>query len=346
MSAETISDHIENVLVIRHDGPFGPADPETIDRHIEGLQRPEVLQGRSLTVVESAATLEGTLAIFEKQKLEKGSLSGTLVDVAGGDGTLHDVYMAMSQLKLGPESPLTSIGGGGACCAATELHPDKESRYQPGNIFDGRSLDHSQLVITAEHESIAPDDERRQLSAVVFATFGFTAKMCRLFNQDEFRASIAGKSPETRLYEQAKMVNRDMKEMKKSGDDTVIEIEDNFGVRHLGELAIPNGKVMAAAFRFRGVRLLRPGYGRLEIAGVVDKRAIAKAAAMAALGIFDHQKPYGIQEFIATKADESDIEVEVDGEAHQYPSGTKFRIEQAPSNVSLLTTDKEFAKAA
>lgn len=329
MALETLDSQVERIVVIKQDNEYGPANPELIEKRIDYWGDERIRDGRPYVVLPSKPTLEAT----EKLLLDNQVDSRTLIEVLGGDGTFHMVIDA--QEALGLDNPDSHPGGGGAICIARDLIESKEHREKPHEIFSNLAVPHRQLLIDADHTSLAKNDPRRRFRAVGFFTIGFTGIMADRFNQPDFREHLQGKKPNHRLLEQGLEIARHLPY------DNQFTLEDNTGVRDLNELVLTNNHIVAAAFKFKGTRLLKDGYGRMEVDGLVTIPGLIKAYSKARMGRYDRLQPYTIQEFAVTTPDEAPFVAEVDGEALNFPSGTEFRVQQVTSRIRLVTSAKQ-----
>jgi hypothetical protein len=318
---ETLPSNVDRVLAIVHPNP---ANKTLVEQRLNDYEtKPWILDGRDFDVVSTERTLEGTIEMLKKE-----ARPGTQLDLMAGDGSYFNKYTAMSMLGLVNRS--TTGGGGGACDVAHMINPFSSDQFSPWASMYSPAIEHQPLLVTAEHKDIPVGDRRRLLLAVAYFSIGFTADVSARFNDDDFRHKLDRLPPSLRLARQGVEIS---KRVIRPGQTKQFEVEDEKGERTLSELAFSNGEQMASQIKFKDLKLMEPGYGRLEVEGKLDPSAIVGAIRRARKGNFD--KFDGRDEsnvFVVSSQTSDTIIAEANGEIFSYPSGTQFTVVQGTPN--------------
>ncbi len=257
--------------------------------------------------------------------------------VIGGDGTVSRTYSELQKLKAeGLDIPyLNTYGGGHACDAAHMLHP-VHRRMWPSFWNRGNPIEHAPLVIEADHKDLAKNDPRRSKLAVLYMSLGFTAAVTSVFNSEEFKEKTGG------MGHWHSLISEGLEIPTKVGRTPrlLFEFSDR-KAQMLGELSVPNGPRMAGgAAKFGGIELFEDSYG-LFYTPEVNWRNIFSELYRARKGNFEKRsEPI---EFSVQSLDESDIDLQIDGDSYKYPSGSKFKISLGNKVVSLISSREKLS---
>ncbi|MCL5113508.1 MAG: hypothetical protein M1554_03470 [Patescibacteria group bacterium] len=317
MELKPVGEPIENVLVFNNPEA---SNPNASRRFISKLDRLQDKNEFKLYVLDNPVN-----GISLSQTLKDFDINKTLIGVAGGDGTLHHFYNKLIDEGIGPV--LTIISGGGSNDTSAQLHPYPWTRRDPKNHLDSPAPYHQPLMIEVRN-----GDYQKKIAAVSYFSIGLTSLLAKTYNSEAFRKSIEGKSPQLKRIFQGLEIPRHL------ANSEPFILSDQRGNRVLYDLIFPNGNRMAGgAVQFKGIDLLKPEYGRLEVKNLTVS-SIVKNLGKTFLGLYHKYDQNSKQEFMVRSLDDSDLIIQADGEDYPIPSGSIIDIELGKKVIRLVST--------
>lgn len=245
------------------------------------------------------------------------------VAVVGGDGTHSDANEAAR--LAGFKGMMLAIAAGNACDLTHMLLRARHVKDPAKALLESRQGKLYPLAVTIGNLALN--------SEVYFSAGDATYRVGKQVADPAWRALTEDMGEVKKFLKETSMTRRQLPEARKNP----LVLEDNSGKRIISDIVFPNGWRMAKQIRFRGIKLLEPGYGRLELPKATVPSVLATFG-RAGISAFERCEPEKVYECRVSTLDGSPVHAQRDGETLEFPSGLELTVKVLEDFTSQATT--------
>ncbi|HET6925143.1 MAG TPA: hypothetical protein VFH39_04900 [Candidatus Saccharimonadales bacterium] len=245
------------------------------------------------------------------------------VAVVGGDGTHSDANEAAR--LAGFKGSMLAIAAGNACDLTHMLLRHPHIKDPARAVMESRQAKLYPLRVAIG--SLVLNSE------AYFSAGEATYQVGREVADPVWRARTENMHSVERFRQETLMTKRKLPDARRQP----LWLEDNRGRRLISDVIFPNGWRMAKQIRFSGVKLLEPGYGRLEL----PKATVASVLTTfgkAGIGAFERCEADKTYECTVSSIDGSPVHAQRDGEIFEFPSGSTLTVGVQEDYTNQATT--------
>lgn len=288
---------------------------------------PGLFLPRNLVLVDTHPTVEATVQEF----LKHGITGSEGVVVVGGDGKASKTHEAAR--RVGFDGPMDHFAAGNACDLAHMLFRAWDIKRPAHAMAHSRLASLHPLEITVKAPGQATVKHEAEYC---FSLGGLLYGVAAQVGSQEHRYTTESMNEAQKLAYELRMTLG-----KIATTNEVVTIEDNYNKeRNVSDLLFTNGSRMAKQVRFRGINLLEPGFGRLEVKES-SKSAVLATFARARAGRFPHHAPDEPYTFRVKSSSGKPIRFQKDGETDEgfeIPSDSEVTVKNSNNYTRQATT--------